>query len=114
MDEATYAALPATLAVRAVRVPVLACGLRTRTLVVVTTVTDPSVLSAQDVALLYRVRWLAELDLRALPQALQRDVRRCQTPQMVGKEVWAHLLGYHLIRRRRLRRQARRGWCRSR
>jgi hypothetical protein len=98
MDAATYAALPATLAVREVRVRVLARGLRTRVLVVVTTVTDPNVLSAEDIALLYRVRWLAELDLRSLKQTLGMDVLRCQTPEMVRKEVWAHLLGYNLIR----------------
>jgi Transposase DDE domain len=98
LDEATYAALPATLAVREVRVRVLARGFRTRVLVVVTTVTDPNQLSAEDIALLYRVRWLAELDLRSLKQTLQMDVLRCQTPEMVRKEVWAHLLGYNLIR----------------
>jgi hypothetical protein len=98
LDEATYAALPAALAVREVRVRVLACGFRTRVLVVVTTVTDPDMLSAQDIALLYRVRWLAELDLRSLKQTLRMDVLRCQSPAMVRKEVWAHLLAYNLIR----------------
>lgn len=99
LDETTYATLPATLPVREVRVRVLACGFRTRTLVVVTTVIDPSKLSAEDVALLYRVRWFAELDLRALKQTLRMDVLRCQTPEMVRKEVWAHLLAYNLIRK---------------
>src|SRR5262249_52174005 len=40
----------------------------------------------------------AELDLRALKQTLQMDVLRCQSPEMVRKEVWAHLLAYNLIR----------------
>ncbi len=26
------------------------------------------------------------------------DVLRCRTPEMVRKEVWAHLLGYNLLR----------------
>jgi hypothetical protein len=98
LDEATYAALPAALAVREVRVRVLARGFRTRVLVVVTTLTDPNVLSALDVALLYRVRWFAELDLRALKVTLGMDVLRCHSPEMVRKEVWAHLLAYNLIR----------------
>jgi hypothetical protein len=98
LDEATYAALPATLAVREVRVRVLTPGFRTLVLVVVTTLTDPNILSAQDVALLYRVRWFAELDLRALKQTLGMDVLRCRSPEMVRKEVWAHLLAYNLIR----------------
>jgi hypothetical protein len=50
------------------------------------------------VAVLYRMRWLAELDLRALKQTLQMDVLRCQSPELVRKEVWAHLLAYNLVR----------------
>jgi hypothetical protein len=38
------------------------------------------------------------VDLRALKQTLQRDMLRCQSPEMVGKEVWAHLWAYNLIR----------------
>jgi hypothetical protein len=52
----------------------------------------------EDVALLYRIRWFAELDLRALKQTLQMDVLRGQTPEMVRKEIWAHLLAYNVIR----------------
>ena len=49
-------------------------------------------------AVLYRVRWQAELDLRSLQQTLQMDILRCKTPEMVRKEVWAHLLAYNVIR----------------
>ncbi len=99
MDEATYAALPATLEVREVRVHVRHPGFRTRVLVVVTTLLDPAATPRVDVAVLYRIRWLAELDLRALKQTLQMDVLRCKTPEMVRKEVWAHLLAYNLVRK---------------
>jgi hypothetical protein len=98
MDEATYASLPATLAVREVRVRVTWPGFRTRGLVVATTLLDPAEYPAGDIGLLYRVRWYAEVDLRALKQTMQMDVPRGQTPQMVRKEVWAHLLGYNLLR----------------
>ena len=47
---------------------------------------------------LYRARWNAELDLRAIKQTMQMDTLRCKTPQMVRKEIWAHLLAYNLIR----------------
>jgi hypothetical protein len=100
MDEATYAALPAELAVREVRVRVPYPGFRTRVLVVVTTVLDPQELPGAEVAVLYRARWLAELDLRALKQTLQMDILRGQTPEMVQKEIWAHLLAYNLLRGR--------------
>jgi len=98
MDEATYAALPATLAIREVRVGVRHPGFRTQALVAVTTLLDPEEFPRADVAILYRIRWYAELDLRALKQALQMDVLRGQSPEMVRKEVWAHLLAYNLVR----------------
>ena len=43
-------------------------------------------------------RWNAELDLRSLKQTLQMDVLRCKTPELVRKELWAHILAYNLIR----------------
>jgi hypothetical protein len=29
---------------------------------------------------------------------MQMDVLRCETPEMVRKEIWAHLLAYNLLR----------------
>jgi hypothetical protein len=98
MEEAEYQGLPATLAVREVRVRVRQRGFRTRVLVVVTTLRDAREIAAAELAVLYRVRWQAELDLRSLKQTLQMDILRCKTPEMVRKEVWAHLLAYNLIR----------------
>lgn len=43
------------------------------------------------------MRWYAELDLRSLKQSLQMDILRCASPEMVRKEVWAHLLAYNLL-----------------
>jgi len=83
---------------REVRVVVCHPGFRTKLLVVVTTCVQPQELTGSDIAILYRLRWYAELDLRALKQTLQLDVLRCQTPAMVRKELWAHLLAYNLIR----------------
>jgi hypothetical protein len=98
MDEATYAALPAVLEVREVRVQVGQAGFRTRVFVAVTTLLDAEAFPRADIAVLYRMRWLAELDLRALKQTLQMDVLRCHSPEMVRKELWAHLLAYNLVR----------------
>jgi Transposase DDE domain len=98
MDEATYATLPETLEVREVRVQVGQRGFRTRVFVAVTTLLDGAAFPRADVAVLYRMRWLAELDLRALQEALRMDVLRCKSPEMVRKEVWAHLLAYNLVR----------------
>jgi hypothetical protein len=98
LDEADYAALPAQLAVREVRVRVAQPGFRCRALVVVTTLLDPAAVTAADLAQLYQARWHAELDLRSLKVTLGMDVLRGQSPATVRKEVWAHLLAYNLIR----------------
>lgn len=97
MDEATYARLPERLTLREVRVRVAQAGFRTHSLVVVTTLLDPTI-TADDLAELYRARWHAELDLRSLKVTLGLDVLRCKTPAMVRKEVWAHLIACNLIR----------------
>lgn len=98
MDEATYQQLPDELVVREVEVRVSQPGFRTERYVVVTTLDDAEAVSAADLAGLYRCRWQAELNLRSLKVALQMDVLRGQTPAMVQKEVWAHLLIYNVIR----------------
>jgi hypothetical protein len=98
MDEETYRSLPEQLELREVRVQVREAGFRTESLVVVTTLLDADEISAEDLADLYRARWHAELDLRSLKITLGMDVLRCMSPDMVRKEIWAHLLAYNLIR----------------
>jgi hypothetical protein len=98
LDDETYASLPRTLAVREVAVQVAEPGFRTRRLVVVTTLLDADAYPAAALAALYRARWHAELDLRSLKGTLGMDVLRCQSPEMVRKELWMHLLAYNLIR----------------
>jgi hypothetical protein len=97
-DRADWAALPATRAVREVRVVVPIRGFRTQRYVVVTTLLDPVAYPPAALADLYRRRWSAELDLRALKVTLGMDVLRCQSPDLVRKEIGMHLLGYNLIR----------------
>lgn len=98
MDDETYQRLPGHIAVREVRVRVIIPGFRSKTIIVVTTLRDADRYPASDLAQLYRARWHAELDLRSLKQTLQMNVLRCETPAMVRKEIWVHLLAYNLIR----------------
>lgn len=99
LDEDAYAALPDSLAMREVRVVVATPGSRVRSFVAATTLVDGQQYRAADVAELYHQRWHVELDIRAIKQTLQMDVLRCQTPAMVRREVWAHLLAYNLTRK---------------
>lgn len=92
-----YAAMPNELSVREVRVRVPSPA-RVESLVVVTTLTDGQRYPHAAIAELFRQRWHAELDLRSIKAVLHMDVLRCQTPDMVRKEIWLHLLAYNLLR----------------
>jgi hypothetical protein len=98
LDRQTYRALPESITVREARVWVAQPGFRARSVVVVTTLLDPRQATKEDLAALYRARWHAELDLRAIKSAMQMRELRCKTPELVRKEVWAHILAYNLIR----------------
>ena len=99
MDQETYDRMPASIELREVLVQVNQPGFRVASLVVVTTLCDVEEYPAEEIAELYRGRWLAELDIRAIKITLDMDVLRCKTPEMVCREVWAHLLAYNMIRR---------------
>jgi hypothetical protein len=98
MSREEFAALPRVLPMRELRVRVDRPGFRTRSLVIVTSLLDAECFRRADLAALYRQRWHAELDLRSIKQTMKMDVLRCQTPEMVRKEIWAHLLAYNLLR----------------
>src|SRR4051812_48949484 len=42
--------------------------------------------------------WQIEVDIRSIQMTMQMDILRCKTPEMVRKEIWAHLLAYNLLR----------------
>ncbi|HYH65870.1 MAG TPA: IS4 family transposase [Urbifossiella sp.] len=98
VDRAAYRALPEAVTVREARVRVAQPGFRTRSVVVVTTLLDPKQATKEELAELYRQRWHNELDLRSLKSTMQMGELRGKTPEMVRKEVWAHVLAYNLIR----------------
>ncbi len=64
---------------------------------VVTTILDASVNGAQ-IGDSYERRWEGEVDIRSIKSVLHMDILRCKTPEMVRKEIWAHLLAYNLLR----------------
>ena len=98
MDQETYDRLPQQIEVRELHVNVDVPGFRTESLVVVTSLLDPKEYSRDDLASLYRRRWVVELHLRDIKTAMQLDVLRCKTPAMVRQELWTGLLVYNLIR----------------
>ena len=98
MDEAAYAAIPATIVLREIRFDVVEPGRRVRTLTVVTTLVDAQTYAKAEIAALYGFRWNSELDIRSIKQTLNLGHVRCKSPGMVRRELWTTLLGYNLIR----------------
>lgn len=98
MSPEVYATIPERLSIREFRYRIVRPGYRARTIVVATTLLDAERYSGDEIANLYRWRWDAEINLRSLKTVMHMDVLRCETPEMVRKELWAHLLAYNLIR----------------
>jgi Transposase DDE domain len=95
MDEETYAQIPEELTVRELRLTVDQPGFRVNELVLVTTMLDAAEYTKEEIARLFLDRWNIELDFRSIKVVLQMEVLRCQTPEMVRKEIWMHLLAYN-------------------
>jgi hypothetical protein len=99
MNQETYQRMPETLTVREVRFSVEAPGCRSRSVIVATTLLNQQDYCSADIADLYHQRWHVELDIRAIKQTLGMEMIHCKTPAMVRKSLWAHLLGYNLVRK---------------
>src|SRR5439155_21297778 len=89
----------ASLRVREVQVTVRHPGYRVKRFVAATTLLDVGQHSSADIADLYHQRWHVELDIRNIKQTLGMDILSCKTPEMIRREVWAHLLAYNLVRK---------------
>lgn len=92
-----YRRYPKSLRMRQVSVDARAKDNRAEQFKVITTLLDASIDSGQ-IGGLYEQRWSGEVDIRSIKATMQMDVLRCKTPEMVHKEIWAHLLAYNLLR----------------
>ena len=55
-------------------------------------------LEVKQIRELYGKRWNVETDLRSLKNTLQLDMLRCQSPDMIAKELILAITGYNLVR----------------
>lgn len=92
-----WKAVPEELIVREISADVSKNGFRVRHITIVTTLLDEAI-SAAELLDLYRDRWNIEVNLRNLKNTLGIDVLRCETPEMIAKEVSMFFLAYNLIR----------------
>ena len=92
-----YRRYPKSLLMRQVSVDARDKNNRAEQFKVVTTMLDASIDGGQ-IGDLYERRWSGEVDIRSIKSTMQMDVLRCKSPEMVHKEIWAHLLAYNLLR----------------
>jgi hypothetical protein len=93
-----FAALPEQLVLRMIPLDVAAPGFRTRRVILVTTLLDCKLYPAQEMRGLYGQRWSVELHFHQLKTILHLDILRCQSPELISKEIQIHLIVYNLIR----------------
>jgi Transposase DDE domain len=92
-----YRRYPKTLLMRQVTVDARDRDNRAERFEVITTLLDASI-DGEQIGDLYERRWTGEVDIRSIKVTMQMDVLRCKSPEMVEKEIWAHLLAYNLLR----------------
>ena len=71
---------------------------RKQRVTLVTTLLDPVAYPAEKLIVLYARRWNLELALRHLKTTMGMEALRCQSPDMVEKELLAYLVADNLVR----------------
>ena len=92
-----YRSYPKTLLMRQVTVEARDKNNRAEQFRVITTILDAAIDGVQ-IGDLYERRWQGEVDIRSIKATMRMDILRCKTPEMVQKEIWAHMLAYNLLR----------------
>jgi len=90
--------LAETLPVRILRVRIHCAGSRVKTLTLMTTLLDPVLYPAREIAEAYRLRWREEMCFDDLKTTLHMAHLKCLSPQMVKKEVCMFLIAHNLLR----------------
>ena len=95
---AQWLALPQQMTVRMVRGSLYCKGFRVRQVTLVTTLLDPELYPAQEILQAYLRRWRLEMCLDDLKTTLEMEMLRSRSPEMVQREIYAHLIAHNLIR----------------
>jgi Transposase DDE domain len=94
-----WAKLPKELILRQIKVTVNKPGFRTQGFYIITTLLDATQYPAKELAELYFKRWDVELFFRDIKTTMGMDILRCQTPEMIRKEILMHFIAYNCVRR---------------
>lgn len=97
-DKEASEQLPDELILRQIHVKIAVPGFRKESFYLVTTLLDPLAYPADELATLYFQRWNVELFFRDLKTTMGMDILRCQSPDMVRKEIQVFAIVYNCIR----------------
>lgn len=98
MSKEQFAALPEQLTVRELQFQVNKKGFRTKTISLVTTLTDEDRYADDELAKLFRRRWEIETNFGHIKTTMNMDVLKCKTVDGVLKELQMFALIYNLVR----------------
>jgi len=98
MSEAQFAEMAESIVVRELRFKVHQKGFRTKSVTIVTTLLDPELYPAEELAQQYLDRWEIETNFRHLKQTMGMDVLKCKTVDGVLKEQAVFVLVYNMVR----------------
>lgn len=93
-----WSRLPKELTLRQIKVTVPYPGFRVQHFYIITSLLDAIEYPATELADLYFQRWDVELFFRDIKTTMGMDVLRCQTPEMIRKEILMHFIAYNCIR----------------
>lgn len=93
-----WAAVEKVLTVRVVRARICKKGFRVRELTLVTTLLDARLYPREEILAAYLRRWSMELCLRDVKATLGLAQLKCQSPDMLEKELLVGLLMHNLLR----------------
>jgi len=98
MPLADWLLLPETLTIRVLQVRVPIRNQRVRTLTLVSTLLDPKLYPAKEIAEAYRLRWRLEMCFDDLKTTLHMAHLKSKTPSMANKELRVFLIAHNLLR----------------
>jgi len=98
LSQEEKAKVPCTMHIREIKVSWKIPGHRTRRMTLVTTLLDPIVYPAALIKELYLKRWRVELFFRDLKTTMGIEVLRCESPEMVRKEILMSFIAYNCTR----------------
>src|SRR5258707_14906739 len=98
MSALQWLGLPPQMTVRALKGSCYQKGFRVRRVTLVTTLLDPQLYPAQEILQAYLRRWRLEMCLDDLKTTLEMELLGSRSPEMLQKEIYAHLIAHNLIR----------------